>query len=95
MSISGEHYPITVNGFNCVNGGDAGLAAKRIDPSHPASGPDDIRAAQDMTRSLVEREKFAEDDAVARPTIVDSAAYSRSGGVVEPSEPGSVLNVAA
>ena len=52
MSASADYArPVQVNGFACHNCTDVANAKKHIDPAHPQSGPYDINAAQDPTRS--------------------------------------------
>lgn len=52
MPISADYArPVQVNGFACYNCTDVANAKKHIDPAHPQSGPYDINAAQDPTRS--------------------------------------------
>ncbi|MDV6332895.1 hypothetical protein [Asticcacaulis sp. 201] len=52
MSINGDYpHPVTVNGFSCKNCTDVDYAKKHIDPSHPKSGPYNISADSDPSRS--------------------------------------------
>lgn len=52
MSISGDYpQPVNVNGFSCKNCTDVDYAKKHIDPSHPKSGPYDVNAKSDPSRT--------------------------------------------
>ena len=52
MVVSGDYpRPIQVNGFTCKNCTDVDRAKLHIDPQHPQSGPYDVNAANDPTRT--------------------------------------------
>ena len=92
MAINANYtQPVTVNGYSCRTGTEVDLAAKRIDPAHPKSGPDDIYADVDMTRPPADRARFAEDRAAV--TIVEGAGYSPTGTVTGQAEPGAVVQI--
>lgn len=50
-SVSNYPQPVTVNGFVCKNCTDVDYAKKHIDPAHPKSGPYDVNANTDPTRT--------------------------------------------
>jgi hypothetical protein len=81
MQISGDYpQPVQVNGFTCHNCTEVDLAKKHIDPAHPKSGPFNIDAASDPTRSPA-----------AKPA--DAPASSAAGGPQPAGAPGQVLNL--
>jgi hypothetical protein len=53
MTISGNYpSPVQVNGFLCRNCTDVDYAKKHIDPAHPRSGPYNIDAKDDPSRTF-------------------------------------------
>jgi len=53
MTIGGDYpTPVQVNGFSCRNCTDVDYAKKHIDPAHPRSGPYDINAENDPSRTF-------------------------------------------
>ena len=53
MTISGNYpTPVLVNGYSCKNCTDVDYAKKHIDPAHPRSGPYNIDAKTDPTRTF-------------------------------------------
>ena len=61
MTINTVTYPtpVTVNGFSCANCSQVDQAAAHIDPAHPLSGPYDVNALQDPTRSDADKAQIA------------------------------------
>ncbi len=61
MTINTVTYPtpLTVNGFSCANCSQVDQAAAHIDPAHPLSGPYDVNALQDPTRSDADKAQIA------------------------------------
>ena len=54
MSITGNYpRPVTINGFSCKNCTEVGYANKHIDPAHPKSGPYNVNAKDDPSRTKV------------------------------------------
>ena len=52
MQVGGNYpTPVMVNGFQCRNCTDVDYAKKHIDPAHPKSGPFNVNAATDPTRT--------------------------------------------
>jgi len=49
-----DPFPMWVNGYFCLDGGEGQLARKLVDPSHPASGPDNRDAATDQSRPALD-----------------------------------------
>ena len=54
MSVISTNYriPVQVNGFECHNCTDVDYAKRHIDPQHPQSGPYDVDAMIDPSRTL-------------------------------------------
>ena len=60
MAISANYStPVQVNGFSCNNCTDVGYAKKHIDPARPQSGPYDINARDDPSRTVSNAVTFA------------------------------------
>ena len=53
MSVVSTNYriPVQVNGFECKNCTDVDYAKRHIDPAHPKSGPYNVNAATDPSRT--------------------------------------------
>ena len=82
MAMSVDYArPVQVNGFTCRNCADVDFAKKHIDPSHPQSGPYDVNAATDPTRSAAVR--FTGGLAGAQPAAAPPAAASGPGLTVD------------
>ena len=53
MSVSGNYStPVWVNGYECWNCTDVDNAKKFVDPAHPKSGPFNVDARTDPTRTF-------------------------------------------
>lgn len=79
MTISGNYSsPVQVNGFSCRNCTDVDYAKKHIDPAHPRSGPYDVNAQTDPSRTFsdVLKPGGANQAPAARP---DATGYSVTG----------------
>ena len=89
MSITGNYpSPVTVNGFSCRNCTDVDYANKHIDPAHPKSGPYDVNAKDDPSRTKAVTfggslsGKFGPQSALSATSVVDTS-------------PGQTLNIYA
>ncbi len=49
-----DPFPMWVNGYFCLDGGEGKLARKMVDPVHPRSGPDNRDAATDQSRPTLD-----------------------------------------
>ena len=66
----------TVNGFTCRNCTDVDYAKKHIDPAHPRSGPYNINAQDDPSRTFSDAMKPG---ASIAPAASDNIGYSAAG----------------
>ncbi|ESQ83694.1 hypothetical protein AEAC466_11855 [Asticcacaulis sp. AC466] len=87
MSINGDYpHPVTVNGFSCKNCTDVDYAKKHIDPSHPKSGPYNISADSDPSRTQAVTFGGALRDLSAAPSTASITTPAMPA-------PGQVLNI--
>lgn len=92
MTISGNYpTPVMVNGYSCKNCTDVDYAKKHIDPAHPKSGPYNIDAKTDPTRTL--SNIISGKPAGSAPT--NASLYSAAGQAVSASDPGQQLDTVA
>jgi hypothetical protein len=83
VTISVDYsHPVQVNGFTCHNCAEVDLAKKHIDPAHPKSGPYDVDAASDPSRTQA---------------VILGGALAKAdpggGGAPRTYQPGQTLNV--
>lgn len=91
MKIGGDYpTPVQVNGFSCRNCTDVDYAKKHIDPAHPRSGPYDVNAATDPSRTFSDKTK---DAASAGPA--PSFSYSDKAQNVSGPDTGRNLDLSA
>ncbi len=85
MTIGGDYpTPVRVNGFSCRNCTEVDYAKKHIDPAHPRSGPYDINADTDPSRTALK---------AAEP--VSSLSYSARAQAVPVAQAGRLLDHSA
>lgn len=97
MAVGGVNYasPVTVNGFSCRNCAEVDLAAKHIDPAHPKSGPNDVRAASDPSRNNTDPVRIAAARKAAETAGAQIIGYSAHGARTLGVSPGAVFSVGA
>jgi len=89
MTIGGDYpAPVRVNGYSCRNCTDVDYAKKHIDPAHPRSGPYDIDAGNDPSRTFSDAGK-------APNRAVPSFSYSAAAQNVVPGDTGRNLDLTA
>ena len=79
-----------VNGYSCKNCTDVDYAKKHIDPAHPRSGPYDVNAENDPSRTLSDAGK-----GLNRAGPAPSFSYSATARSVPASDSGRNLDLSA
>ena len=80
MTIGGDYpAPVQVNGYACRNCTDVDYAKKHIDPAHPRSGPYDVNAENDPSRTFSSAGKEPNRAGPAPSFSYSAAAESLSG----------------
>lgn len=99
MTISGNYpTPVQVNGYTCRNCTDVDYAKKHIDPAHPKSGPYNIDAKTDPTRTFsdpVKAPKYSGTSNNPSAAGSETAAYSAAGQGVPASNVGGQVDTSA
>lgn len=91
MTIGGDYpTPVQVNGYSCRNCTDVDYAKKHIDPAHPRSGPYDINAENDPSRTFSGAGKELD-----RAGPVLSFSYSAAGQGLVAADAGRTLDLSA
>lgn len=91
MTIGGDYpTPVQVNGFSCRNCTDVDYAKKHIDPAHPRSGPYDIDAENDPSRTFSDAGKGPN-----RAGPAPSFSYSAAGQSVAGADTGRNIDLSA
>ncbi len=93
MAVSAIYSsPVSVNGFSCRSCADVSLATKRIDPAHPQSGPENINAATDPSRTPADRRKFVDAKDAAAGIRHAASGYSATGAATGSAAPGLMVD---
>jgi len=80
MAISANYsQAVTVNGFTCRNCTDVSFAQKHVDPQHPASGPYNLSAASDASRSPTDPVKIEAVRRAAEQSRTRTSGYAADG----------------
>ena len=97
MTIGSVNYasPVSVNGYSCINCSEVALATRNIDPAHPRSGPNNVDAAKDPTRTATDPARIAAAKRIADNPAANVAAYAKGGAPVSIVAPGTAFTLAA
>lgn len=80
--------PVWVNGYQCRNCTDVDLAKKHIDPEHPKSGPFNVDAKSDPSRTFQGAVNFG-------GQLAGTGAPASVGSFADATQPGSNLDLTA
>ena len=97
MAIGSVNYssPVSVNGYSCINCSEVALATKNIDPAHPRSGPNNVDAAKDPTRTTADPARVAAAKRLADSPAANVTGYAKGGARIAIIPPGSAFSLAA